>query len=352
MTTSDTPSGETEMESGYNLPDRPVASAADGQSLNVSAAPIEQGSQSPGLTIRVPASLANLGPGFETLAIAVKIPFTVNVRVQAPSKSGEPQITTSGSMGKLLATDNSNPIVKALQQVWMQDPRLLACLAIDIQSEIPPAVGFGLSAAATTAAVTAALALGGVKLEKGKIFAEATKIESNAANAGASIFGGFMIVAPNIVPGDILARKLMWPENWSIIATVPPYTIPAKKQRAALPASVSHKDAVYNIQKMALMIEAVAAADNESMKAALKDKLHDPYKGKLVPELAEIRKLLQEHDVLGTVLSGNGPAILTITESNQKPFVIKELERWAAAKNNSCRIMPLEIDEDGLFVAD
>ena len=305
-----------------------------------------------GITIKVPATLANLGPGFETLGLAVNMPFKVTVRVQAPSKSGEPEITAAGKIAEHFAL-NSNPITKVLQQVWTQDPRLLACLALHIESDMPLSAGFGFSAAATTAAVTAALALGGVKLEKGRLFAETVKFENNAANAGAAIFGGFMIVAPNIVPGDILARKLMWPENWSLVATLPPYTIPSKKQRAAIPASVSHKDAVYNVQKMALMIEAVAAADAESMKAALRDKLQEPYKNKLVPELSEVRKLLQDHQqVLGSVLSGGGPSILTIVESTQRPFVIRELEQWASSKNNGCQILSLEIDDEGLMVAD
>ncbi|MBX9572694.1 MAG: homoserine kinase [Candidatus Obscuribacterales bacterium] len=322
------------------------------EEASVPLEPQEQTGSKAGLTIRVPACCANLGPGFETLALAIKQYLTVTVSVQAPHKGQGIKITTNGELASQLPTDNSNLIAKVLEQVWLQDPRLLPCLSVGIETDFLPYYGLGYSAAATTAAVTAALALGGVQLEKGRIFAEATKYEGNAASAGASIFGGFMICAPNIVPGDILARKLTWSENWSLIATIPPYTIPAKKARAALPASVSHKDAVYNVQKMALMIEAVAAADNESMKAALKDKLQDPYKGKLVPELAEVRKLLQEHDVLGSVLSGGGPTILTIVESTQKPFVIKELEKWATAKKNSCRIMALEIDQDGLVVAD
>lgn len=313
---------------------------------------LEQSASKAGLTIRVPAGCANLGPGFETLAIAVKRYLTVTVSVQAPHKGQGILIRTEGEMAGQLPVDNSNIVAKVIEQSWLQDSRLLPCLNVGIETDFLPSFGLGYSAAATTAAVTASLALGGIQLEKGRIFAEATKYEANAASAGAAIFGGFMICAPNIVPGDILARKLSWPENWSLIATIPPYTIPAKKSRAALPASVSHKDAVYNVQKMALMIEAVAAADNESMKAALKDKLHDPYKGKLVPELAEIRKLLQEYDVLGTVLSGNGPTVLTIVENGQKPFVMKELQNWATKKNNSCRIEPLEIDMDGLVVAD
>lgn len=316
------------------------------------SSPESENQKKPGLAIRVPASVANLGPGFETIAIAVKQYLKVTVQVRPPQKGHGPKITTVGPLASQLATDNSNLIAKVLAAVWPQDPMLLSCLDLSIESEINPSVGLGFSAAATTVGVTAAMALGGIQLEKGRIFSEAAKLENNTASAGASIFGGFMICAPNIVPGDILARKLIWPETWKLIALIPPYTIPAKKLRGAMPASISHKDAIYNIQKMALLIEAVAAADTESMKAALRDKLHEPYKAKLVPELAEIRKLLADYETLGTVISGNGPCLLTIVQEDRAQTVLEILKKWSSAQKQPSQIFTLDIDEEGLVVAD
>lgn len=313
----------------------------------------EQTPSNKGITIRVPASAANLGPGFETLALALKLYSRITVRVQAPRKGQQgPEIIAVGPIAKQLPTDHTNLIAKVMEQVWPQDPRLLSCLKITIDTDIPFSCGLGASAAATTAGVTAAMALGGIQLEKGLIFSETAKMEGHADSAGACLFGGLMICAPNIIAGDILPRKLSWPENWRIIATIPPYTIPSKKARATLPASVSLKDAVFNVQRIALFIEAVAAIDAESMKAALKDKLHEPYRAKLVPELAEIRKLLQDLDVLGTVLSGSGPTVITFVEQQYEDELIQRLQSWSQSRKAPCQIMQLEVDDDGIQITD
>ena len=338
-----------------NVPDLPKTqkSASSSSSATTSASSLnEQSSANEGLTIRVPASAANIGPGLETIAIAFKRYLTVNVQVQAPRAGQGPEIITIGNIAKQLPTDGTNHIARVFDQVFSQDKRVLSCLKFTIETDIPIASGLGSSAAATVAGVTAALALGRIQLEKGRIFAETAKIEGNAASPGAAIFGGFMLCAPNIVPGDILARKLIWPEKWCVIGIIPPYTIPAKKTRSALPASVSHKDAIYNVQKMALLIEAVAAGDDESMKAALRDKLHEPFRAKLVPEFSELRKLLQNYDVLGTVISGNGPTMLTFVDIQQKLAVLEALNHWAQSQKNGCRIEEFEIDDEGLFVRD
>lgn len=283
--------------------------------------------------------------------MAFKRYLKVNVKVQPPHKGRGAIINTVGTIAKQLPLDNSNIVSKALDQVFAQDRRLMACLNITIETEIPIGSGLGASSASAAAGITAGLALSGQQLEKGLIFAEAAKFEGQASGVGAAIFGGFMLCAPNIVPGDIIARRLKWPDNWSVLGIIPPYTIPAKKLRSVLPASVSHKDATYNVQKTALLIEAVIAVDEEAMKAALKDKLSEPYKAKLVPELSEVRKLLHDYDVLGTVLSGNGPGMLTFVDRERKDDTMACLRKWAETQNNGSQIEYLELDEEGLLVS-
>jgi homoserine kinase len=302
------------------------------------------------LTFRVPAAAAGLGPGAETIALALQLYLKVTVRVHAPRKGEGPEIIANGAIAKQIPVDRTNLIAKAIEHAWAKDPRLLSCLTITFESDIPVAAGLGGSAAATAAGVSAAMALNGVQLEKGAIFAETAKIEGQADSACASIFGGFTICAPNIIPGDFLPRRLSWPDKWCTIMLVPPYTIPAKKSRGALPASISRKDAIMNVQRTALLVEGVAAADEEAMRAALRDKLHEPYRAKFVPELAEVRKLLQEFDVLGSVMCGNGPSILTIAEVDRKQAILERLDSWAKKQTEPCRVMPVEVDTQGLVL--
>ncbi len=305
---------------------------------------------SQGLTIKVPAAVGNFGPGFETFGLAVNLYLRVSVKVQAPRKKQGIEIVLRGSIAEQVPSDSTNLIAKVIEHAWPQDPRLLSCLSVTIESGIPVSVGLGSSATATISGVTAALALSGIPLEKGRIFDLVLKVEGHAESACASVFGGFTLCAPNIIPGDYLPRKLVWPDKWKLIAVMPQYKVSSKKARAALPASVSYKDAIMNVQRAALLVEAVAAGDDEGMRAALRDRLHEPYKGKLVPELADLRKYLQESDALGTVLSGSGPTMLTIVNERYKTGVIQQLESWVEGQKTPCQLMELQVDTDGLIV--
>ena len=313
------------------------------ESTEAEAAPQQE------LTIRVPASIGNFGPGFETVALAVKLYMMLKVRVRAPRQGSGIEISTRGPIAEQLALDSSNLISKVMEQSWPQDNRLLSCLSVLIDTEIPISSGLGSSAAATAAGVTAAMALSGMPLEKGAIFDKAAKIEGHPESACASVFGGFTICAPGSSINDLIPRKLVWPEKWVLIAVVPPYKLQPKKARSVLPQSVSHKDAVINVQRVALLIEAVAAGDDEAMKAALRDKLHEPYRSKLVPELAELRKLLLEFDVLGSVLSGSGPTVVTVLDRKNEAPTLERLRQWSTS--NHCQIMQLEVDDEGLVAA-
>lgn len=306
-------------------------------------------SQQQELTIRVPASIGNFGPGFETLALAVKLYLKLSVRIRPPRPGQGLELIVKGPIAEQLATDNSNLIAKVFEQVWPQDKGLLSCLSMTIDTDIPISSGLGSSAAATAAGVTAALALGGAHLEKGNIFDTTAKLEGHAESACASVFGGFTLCAPGSSMTDLLPRKLVWPDKWALVAVVPPYKLQAKKARSVLPASVSHKDAVINVQRVALLIEAVLAGDAEAMKAALRDRLHEPYRAKLVPELAELRKLLLEFDVLGSVLSGSGPTVVTVLDRENLPSTMQMLEQWSSS--NHCQIMQLEVDDEGLVAS-
>lgn len=315
----------------------------------VSDSPAEMGTNQ-GLTIKVPAAIGNFGPGFETFGLAVNLYLRVSVKVQAPRPNQGIEIIPKGSIAEQLPTDGSNLIAKVIEHAWPQDPRLLSCLSVTIESDIPIAAGLASSATAIISGVTAALALSGIPLEKGRIFDLVVKVEGHAESACASVFGGFTLCAPNIIPGDYLPRKLIWPDKWKLIAVMPQYRVSSKKARAVLPASVSYKDAIMNVQRAALLIEAVAAGDDEGMRAALRDRLHEPYKGKLVPELADLRKHMQESDALGTVLSGSGPSMLTIVNERYKDGVMQQLEQWAENQKSVCQLMELQVDTDGLIV--
>lgn len=312
--------------------------------------PAQEPVSSKELTIRVPASAANLGPAFDTVALAVQLYVTLTISIQAPDKSGNPKIITSGPIARELPTDHTNHISRVIRKLWPQDPKAVACLKITIDTEIPLGKGLGSSAAATVAAATGVLALCGVPLQKGNIYAQCAEIEGYASSVCASTFGGFTICGPGTTPEDILARKIIWPDNWAVLAMIPPYTVGSKKTRGVLPTSLSFKDAIFNVQRTALLIEAVAAGDNEAMRIALRDKMHEPYQTKFVPEFSEIKKVLHDSDVLGTVLSAGGPSIISIVDLEQKDSALAGVNAWNTSQKHPWQILELPIDTEGLVV--
>lgn len=302
------------------------------------------------LTIRVPGSVANLGPAFDCVAIAVKLHLNVTIAIQPPSKSGQVEIVPKGAIAQQLPLDNTNYLARVIQKMWPQDPAPLSCFRITVESDVPVAMGLGSSAAASVVGTTAVMALCGQALQKTTIFSHAAELEGYPSNACAAVFGGFTISGAGPTPEELLARKIIWPENWHLLATIPPYTLPSKKTRSTLPASVSYRDAIYNVQRTAFLVEAVAAADNEAMKSALRDKLHEPFQSKLVPEFAEVKRALRGCDVLGTVLSGGGPTIITIVDTEHLEETWAQLKRWGSTQVRPPVVVELPLDDEGLVV--
>lgn len=302
------------------------------------------------LTIRVPGSVSHLGPAFDTVAIAVKLYLTIQIEIEPPDNRRHSAIIPKGSIAQQLPLDNTNHIARVMQKLWPQNPAILSALKITIDSDIPMSRGLGSSAAATVAGATGVMALCGQPLQKGNIYYQAAELEGYANNACASVFGGFTICGQGATADDFLARKIIWPENWHLIATIPPYSVGSKKARRVVPASISHKDAVFNVQRAALLIEAVAAGDAEAMRFALRDKLHEPFQSKLVPEFSEVKRMLQGCGVLGTVLSGGGSCIITIAETELRDEVVSRLQDWTRSQKDQAEVVELPIDDEGLLV--
>ncbi len=301
------------------------------------------------LTVKVPGSSANLGPGFDTLAIALKIYCTVDFCILKENDPELPLISLRGaSQGKELARDKSN-LIYAMLAKYLNDEELLEKIRISIDSEIPLGRGLGSSAAAIASAAFASLLLAGSENCPERALEIAAEVEGHADNAAASIYGGLVITSFSSSAGRFIVRKIAFPADWACVLVVPPYQLATKKARAVLPSQVSRQDAVSNLQKLALLQAACQAGDVEAMKAALKDeRLHEPYRAELVPELHELKKTTADLPVIGTVLSGAGPSVLNIVERKDASELLEALASWNQKRSSKCRILNLDVDEGGL----
>lgn len=300
------------------------------------------------LTVRVPASSANLGPGFDALALAYQLYCTLGFKLVEDANSPEPLITLNGETVETLSRDKSNLIYSVLKNIWGADSDLLCRVRISIESEIPLGRGLGSSAAAITGAIWSAYALLRGSADCDSVLAKACEIEGHADNASASLLGGLVICSNRSNGRGVHTQRLSWPEDWSTIVFVPPYVLSTKKSRSVLPSQYTRSDAVHNVQKVSLLLAAVQNRDEEAMKEALHDKFHEPYRSHLVPELEGIKRALADLPTLGTVISGAGPSVLTVVCRRHRAQVVHALESWAQKNCSEGKVLDLNVDQDGL----
>jgi homoserine kinase len=258
-------------------------------------------------TVRVPASSANLGPGFDALGMALSLYLECRFR-----ESDRLSISVTGRDAELISRGENNLIWQAALTVAGGVGETLPLIELEIGNGIPLGKGLGSSAAALTAGVVIADRLLGLHWKPLRILDAAAKIEGHPDNVAACVLGS--IVASAIDSDGVAhAIRLELPERYSVSVIVPDFALATSKARSVLPETYSKEDVVFNIQRTALLIAGLATGSTSAFPTALQDRLHQPYRAPLVPGLTEALKL-RAPGLLGCVLSGAGPSILVFYE--------------------------------------
>lgn len=257
--------------------------------------------------LRVPGSSANLGPGFDALGIALKIYLECRF-----SLSDCLSIRVIGRDAHLIPATEDNLIWQTALAVAARAHKTLPPVLLTINNDIPIGKGLGSSAAALTAGVVIAERLLNLGWTQARILDEAARLEGHPDNVSACVLGS--IVASATEPGGLTrAIRLEMPAAIDVTVVVPNYAVPTKEARALLPDCYVPADVVFNVQRSALLIAALATGDISVFPTALDDRLHQPYRAQLVPGLMEILRL-RTPGLLGCALSGAGPGVLCFHE--------------------------------------
>ncbi|BBH19270.1 homoserine kinase [Paenibacillus baekrokdamisoli] len=261
--------------------------------------------------VKVPASTANLGPGFDTLGMALSLYFWIEM---SGSTNGDTSINLYGDGLNGIARDKSNLIYKVAQLVFNEAGVSLPELSISMYSDIPLTRGLGSSASAIVGALVAANALIGGPLSDDNLFQLATKLEGHPDNVGASLFGGIVISAWD---GTRAAKVRLEPHSQlEVLVAIPAFQLSTEKARHALPTQITMKDAVFNLGCSSLLVAALASGQLDLIPFAMRDRLHQPYRAALIPGMAEILDNATEHGALGAALSGAGPTLLALVDAS------------------------------------
>lgn len=305
------------------------------------------------VSVKVPATTANLGPGFDCLGLALPLYNEVTVEETVMPGSGiEINIIEDSETYDVLAIpkDENNIAYKAIELLYNFIGQSVSDIKITIKTNIPVARGLGSSASVIVGGLVAANELLGKPADDAVLLSIASEVEGHPDNVTPAIFGGFCLSSMES-DGSVAYSKIDWPENWKLTVLIPDYELDTMIARSVLPENISVKDAAYNIRKCAMLIDAVYKKDSEAMKKALKDKLHQPYRERLIKGFKELSEFLEnKDDILGCVVSGAGPTILVISQDNGFEKVQNDVKEILADLNVNCDIRTFNIEKDGTKV--
>ena len=290
-------------------------------------------------TVRVPASSANLGPGFDALGLALSLYLTCRFR-----RSDQLRIRVSGRDASVIPSDETNLIWQTARRVAADVQGTLPAIELDICNDIPLGKGLGSSAAALTAGVVIADHLLELKWRPARILDEAARIEGHPDNVSACVLGS--IVASAIDTGGV-ARvvRLEMSERYDVAVIVPDFSLATTRSRSVLPESYSRADAVFNVQRSALLVAALVTGTTTAFPTALEDRMHQPFRGDLIPGLDEILRL-RAPGLLGCALSGAGPSILVFYERGCEQ-VCDLIRQIFAHHGHQTEVVPARIAREG-----
>jgi homoserine kinase len=306
------------------------------------------------LTLRVPLSTCNLGPGLDALGLALNLYTYVTLSFDfgdVLSSTEKRLVSLDGNFAKSSkGSDIGDLIYTLLQKLWKNDPGLLKRARLSLKCDLPLGCGVGTAGTAILGALWASHVLQDSLPTRTQLLSECVSTEGHVETMAASLLGSMVVCGGAVNGSRVVAQTIPWPEDWLVIMVVPPYTLITPRSRQVVPNHVNLADAVSNIRNSTSMVAAVINHDPLAMNEVMKDALHEPARSNLIPELPSLRAELADAPIIGCVLSGGGPAVLVLVQKIWKDKVLDQVRRWNQRQKSACEIYDLCVDTQGMTV--
>jgi homoserine kinase len=298
------------------------------------------------ILVRTPATTANLGPGFDTFGLALDLWNEAIFCLEGNQTYVD--FTDSSAASGQLPSDSENLIARSFTYLYQkQGLTPPAGVHITCTNRVPTGSGMGSSATAVLTGLAAANTFLGKPLSPDELLGLATELEGHPDNAAAGIFGGLTV---SLKEGEkIITRRFDVPP-FSVALAVPNFYLPTRAARAALPEVVPLQDAVYNISRAVMVVEALRTGDLELLSQVLSDRLHQPYRFKLIPGCLNAQAAARTAGARAVALSGAGPSLLAFSAEADCAVVAKAMQHAFEAAGLSCLSFVLATSRIGVQV--
>ena len=295
----------------------------------------------------VPATSANLGPGFDVFGIALNLynSFTV----EEAESILKIEVLEGLNDKSRIPTDERNLVYRSAKRLFDEVGHRFKGLKISIKSGVPFGRGLGSSSTAVVGGLLAANELSGARLSKREIFLLATEIEGHPDNVGPAIFGGFTVCYPTGGRYGIVSHKPSL--ELKPVLLIPDSVLETKKARAVLPPRIPMGDAVFNISRASLLVTALLTGEAGLLKSAMEDKLHQPYRAALIPGLLDVLQAVGKIDQAGVALSGAGPSLICLIKRSGEAEFLEEAGKILKDMGGGYKMHSAEFDLAGARAA-
>jgi len=306
------------------------------------------------VSITVPATTANLGPGFDCLGVALTLYNQFEFTHALEADTGAVRIQVSGPEAERVKTDASNLAYRAFAYFYQHLGEIPPAVNIQIQLGIPLARGLGSSATAIVAGLMGANSLAGSPLEQTQILKLAIALEGHPDNVTPALLGGCCLVASGGETGEVAGWEICdipWSREIVPIVAIPNFELSTQAARQVLPRTCEHKDAVFNVAHLGLLLRGLETGRSDWLRAALQDRLHQPYRQALISGYKAVQTAALEAGAYGLVISGAGPTLLALTHLNCSANVVAKVKAAWVEQGILAQVQPLQVDSQGAMVS-
>ena len=299
------------------------------------------------VTVTVPATTANIGVGFDCLGAALTMSNEFQFAVV--DTNTKLKILVEGAEAYKVGLGDSNLLYRSLLELYRQIGQAPPNLKITIKLGVPLSRGLGSSATAIVGGLLGANSLAGNPLSQAEIMKMAIALEGHPDNVVPALKGDCLLSIEDDAGWQIV--PISWHQNIVPIVAIPDFELSTREARAVLPSQYSRRDAVFNISRLGMLIKALETNNRAWLQTALNDRIHQPYRQKLIKGYREVKQAAIDAGAAGIVISGAGPTLLALSDFEQAESVIAAMKAAWAATGVQSQIEALKIDRDGARVA-